>query len=1095
MTTLEAYERYPEIIARLERTRSRWRAVLTGQGLATFVVMAAGSLLLVTAVAGFVAVPGWIRAVMLYGTLLTWGVGLVRSAIWPLFRDATAEQVARRIERAMPGLDNRLINAVQLAHDTHVPSPVLVNQVIRETAETLEGQDVTRAIDRRALAWRSGVALGLVVLLAAYGLFWPHRFQNAVNRIWHYNAYVPFVGRVRLVNVQPGDCSVVVGESVTVRVTIDNPAGRMHDARLYARPEGAALEEPVLMAAEKSSTFSHTISDIRTPVTYRVKVGDTESPRYRVTVSAKPIISGIDLAYHYPAYTGLAPRLATGGNISAVRYSYVDMTVRVNKPVRDGALAIDGERERTLSVGGDGRTLTTRLIIDHNATYRVRVTDTDGYANEDATTYRITAVDDRKPSVVIRRPGRDVDLVPGGRLTLVVAATDDCGIQEVRLWMQPAGVGEPQLVRRWTDFDRAREVPLTFDWRFPASRHRRGDSVVYYAEAIDTRNVTYGAERLTPQSSRSGKYVVKFLDRAAAIQDRVTALDRIRERLREILLLQREARRRAGQMVGQPVGKALASAAAPVRESQVDIRGRSLQVAGECSADDADQGRIRMILVSLANNEMAQAIKSAGDIARAAEPARTKPAIDALTKAQDRIIAVLQRLLDILPAVKERVLAEREAGDGHDLPPDAAETLKDLLDKLKKFADEQKKVIDATEDLAKTPVDDFTEEDKRKLKALEALEDKWAKFMKEAHSDLSKLPPQDFGDSTLLKELIEIQSDVEMAKDALAKKAVELAVPLEQAGLENAKELTTHLEKWLPDTPDRDQWKMEEPLAGVDQPQAPMAQLPKELEDIVGDLMEQEEDLFEDVEDVTSQWADSLDKGAGWDAMDGPISNMSAQGVTGNRLPNTSEIGGRSGEGRSGKSGGEFVEETATGKGGRRTPTRLTPDAFQKGEIKDTSKEAAGGSTGGGKSSGAAPEGLEGPVPPQLSRQMERLAGRQAELRNKAERINLQFKVMNYGSSKLDEVIREMRGVERDLAEHRYASALRRKRILLKGLRTTKMYLAGEIAINRDRTVNLPNRLQSDIRDAMGGEVPAGYERLLSKYYEALARGAHEAEK
>mgnify|MGYP003339334884 CR=1 FL=1 len=118
--------------------------------------------------------------------------------------------------------------------------------------------------------------------------------------------------------------------------------------------------------------------------------------------------------------------------------------------------------------------------------------------------------------------------------------------------------------------------------------------------------------------------------------------------------------------------------------------------------------------------------------------------------------------------------------------------------------------------------------------------------------------------------------------------------------------MTTNIEKWLPDTPDRERWSQEEPLTDA-MKEAPMAELPGELEDIVGDLMEDEDALFDELEDVSSSWADSLDKGAGWDAMDGPISNMSAKGVTGNRLPNTSEMSGRAGEGRSGKSSGEFV--------------------------------------------------------------------------------------------------------------------------------------------------------------------------------------------
>ena len=213
------------------------------------------------------------------------------------------------------------------------------------------------------------------------------------------------------------------------------------------------------------------------------------------------------------------------------------------------------------------------------------------------------------------------------------------------------------------------------------------------------------------------------------------------------------------------------------------------------------------------------------------------------------------------------------------------------------------------------PVEDFTKEQEEALKALAAAEDDWAKFMKDLHSDLSKLPEQDFANSTMLKESVEIQVELKMAEDALLKKTADFAVPLEQLGYEMAEELETNIEKWLPDSPDREKWSQEESLTDKDK-EAPMAELPGELEDMIGNLMEQESDLFDEMEDVSSSAADSLDKGAGWDALDGPISNTSAKGVTGNRLPNSSEIGGRSGEGRQGKASGEFVGDQAVGKGG-----------------------------------------------------------------------------------------------------------------------------------------------------------------------------------
>ena len=90
----------------------------------------------------------------------------------------------------------------------------------------------------------------------------------------------------------------------------------------------------------------------------------------------------------------------------------------------------------------------------------------------------------------------------------------------------------------------------------------------------------------------------------------------------------------------------------------------------------------------------------------------------------------------------------------HPAPLRRQDKLKDLKDKLDEFLKQQKKVIEATESLAKKPVDDFTEKEKQLLKDLAATEDEWAKFMADKHTDLSKLPEQDFSNPSLLKELV-----------------------------------------------------------------------------------------------------------------------------------------------------------------------------------------------------------------------------------------------------------------------------------------------------------------------------------------------------
>jgi len=492
---------------------------------------------------------------------------------------------------------------------------------------------------------------------------------------------------------------------------------------------------------------------------------------------------------------------------------------------------------------------------------------------------------------------------------------------------------------------------------------------------------------------------------------------------------------------------------------------------------------IQQALALLGNNEAALAVTQARVLAGLSEMGGRADACRTLAGTQDKIIQSLQTLLAILPSLANPDAVKKTAR-GEDVPPEAKEKLAALHQALQKYIDEQRKIIEASQRLTKRPVDNFTAEQEKLLKELELAQDKWEKFLNEKFTDFSKMAQQDFSNPSLLKELISVKTDVTMAKDALKKKATEIATAIEDNGIENAKTLTANIEKWLPDEPDRIKWNMEDPAGqeNIEQPE-----LPKELEDLVGDLLEEEEDLFEEMDDVTGKYTMSGDKGIGWDAMDGPISNMNAQGVTGNQLPNTSEISGRSGEGRQGKATGEFVEDKAVGKGGRRTPTRLSPEPFQQGQVNDTSKEPAGGATGGGKLAGAGSEGLEGPLPPELKKQLDRMAGKQAQLRNRAERMQAQFKVTDYSNYQFLKTITLMKRVQHDLESYRYVNALRRRDVTLGALRRTQLLLSGKIDVTSDATANMPKYIKDDIADAMKAKLPPEFKEALQRYFTRIA--------
>jgi hypothetical protein len=349
---------------------------------------------------------------------------------------------------------------------------------------------------------------------------------------------------------------------------------------------------------------------------------------------------------------------------------------------------------------------------------------------------------------------------------------------------------------------------------------------------------------------------------------------------------------------------------------------------------------------------------------------------------------------------------------------------------------------------------------------------------------MSKVAEQDQANASLLEEMVQMKVELATAKDALDKKAEEIATPLEENALENAKSLESHLERWLQQSPDRLAWQMEEP---VQQNDPVMAELPKQLQDMVGDLMDKEEDLTQDMESLASKFADSLDKGAGWDAADGPISNMSAQGVTGNELPKDMEIQGRSGEGREGRSSGEMVGSTAEGKEGRRTPTRLTDDPFSNSQVDDKSKLPAGGATGGGKKGGLGGEGLEGPAPAQDPNITQRLAGQQAQIRNEAERLALQMHAAQFDNFKLLESNAYLKRSEDALKQFQYQTALYYQEKAVQSLNTAKVLASGQVHVIADTSPAASEKTQKDVESAMNGPMPKGYADPVKAYFEKLA--------
>lgn len=1094
MATIERseYPRYGELLDSVYRTRDWWRTVHILEHVLVFVAVlfaAVAGATLLEAHLHLSATLRWPICIALFGYLV---VGMALLVFRPLFREWTEEEVAVHIERKYPELDNQLINALQLGVDPKVASPGMVEALVAHAAARLNELQTRQAVSTRRMRWLAALAFLATAGLCTWAALSFDRFTNALQRVILPGSDITALGSVKILSVKPGDTRLNSGSDLEVVVETQGSSSGELEAALFYRYEDAEAGLQKAMSPVSKGVFVVRVEDVKTPLTYHVNVGGTESKAYTVTVVERPVIVQRGIQYDFPSYTAAAgwkDRFDedTNGDVRAPAGTIVTLKLTTNKPIKSGQLRLSTGEQRDLKVVGDATHLEATFSVLREGTYTIHLVDQDDLSNLDPRENRIIALPDRPALIEFSSPGRDIEAGLDDSVKVTIRTRDDYGIAEVSLFARRGKEGPQKVIKTWKEFATPRRATLPFTWELGSGGYgyQVGDEIFYYAVARDNHaEVTGSREIPKPHETKTTEFKIRIIDREQIAEARKEAISNWETELRKVLEDQIAARNTVAALGKERLIPTLHKQADALAKAQTDIATRTINVAKGIEATDKRVQAIRESIELLAYGGMTQAVRRAQSIGKLDALQDVKQGYADLATSQDKIIGVLRRILNILPDLADDDRNRAEEEDVEDFPDDEEEALKDLLKNLKEMVREKKKVKETVDELAKLPMEDYTPEDEKKLEDVKAIEEKWSQFLKSKISDLSKMQEQDFANTTLLDELIEIHSEVEMAKDALAAKATEIATALEDNGLMLAEKLTKQLEKWLPDTPDRDRWQMEEPL--TDGYETPMAELPKELEDLIGDLMEEEEDLQQEIEDATSSWSDSMDA-AGWDAMDGPISNFAANGVTGNRLPNSMELSGRSGEGRQGQSVGEMVENQFDGKGGRRTPTRLTPEAFQKGQVKDTSSTPPGGATGGGKTGGASGEGLEGPVPPDIELKLKGLALKQAQLRNKAEKIALKFEVLNYPPI-FEPVIKDMSVLEEALNSGRYMEARRRYGVMLKNMKGTRMFLNGELALDKVRSPTLPTHLQEEIIDTAGAAVPTEFKQAVKEYYEAISK-------
>lgn len=1083
---------YPRLIESIDALRRRWRGLRVAEGL-----------LLATAVLGLVLIlavgtdnllaPGfggrWLLAGTILAALVVASLGLVVSRLLDDHRD---DYFAALVEQSHPELNNRLINALQLGKGNEMGvSPGLIAAIVDDAGRATADLEWDKSLDRRTLLRSTGLAAAAVVFLIGYAIATPARFGNGLARVlFPMGNIAPYTStQVLDATVKPGNVRVPEGSTVTIEARVAGvvPA---RAAILREFEVGNSKTHPMFAGRETQDRFTGVLPDVRTSFSYEVRAGDGRSRKFQVTVVPRPKVAGLTLSASPPPYAPGPARVANGfdGEIANLTGGSVKLGVKATKPLREASLITDrGETIAMAKSTGDDRSWSAAFTlwskdakgdvpssrVEAPTRYRVRLVDTEGFENEDPVWHAIASFADAPPSVAITSPGRDLQVKPGTLLPLSVSSRDDLGLGEVRLVYR---VNDSTEVRELARFPHNEKSPLLqaddrFDWSLTSGGLKAGDLVTYWAEAADRNTIT------GPGRAESRRFTLALVTPETAVGKLEMLVSDYAQAIEELARLQRENRAQTGSGV----------AAESLVAREVKIRSGTRIVARAMEKDALPVASLVKALDDLHAGLMAQALAGLESARDTTVADKANEARKASLPIQDKIIAELDAILARLQkneqAKKElRKIAKNDKAAHLALTTQLGQMIKDL-DRLLK---DETELAGKFEKMPKKTAEEVKEDAAKAAKELEEFQKKWNAWAKGTVNELAKLPTGFVEDFQLRPDVNKIFEEIEKAANRA--KAEKLEISLEDLGTgleEQATKMKEDLEMWMPDAPDAAKWVLEEPINPKGM-KIPEMTLPKALEDLVGDLLQKADEFDEEADDMTSAWGANLDQ-AGWGVGDGPISTFSAKGKTGNDQPNNNELGGRSGDGRRGKSSGQMVGDTSRALPGRKTPARVGNEQYEPGQLKQEAQDDPNGATGGGKKAGTGRKGLQGGSPPDFIKDMGRLSEKQAGLREKAEQVAKKLDAVGLSGRRLDGAISSMKASEADLRDLRYADAARKRREAMSALRSGLTDLDRSTAARLSRARDLAPELRKELLQSSDEGYPAGYEGLLKNYYKTLS--------
>ena len=356
-----------------------------------------------------------IYATLDYVVVLTFGlrialftlylVTLVISICMQLRKLPPLREVAWQIDKN-EGFKGHLITLVERNKLTHLPYSKDLLNLVSERANQFKFLPFLK-FWRRYLLYPlqiGYISIGVVALTLISPL--RHNVSHLFNRNYF------------SLQVLPGDTELVIGDSLTIKVT---PVGiTPHKIYLWV--------DSIRHVLKPSDGFTFSLIPHR-EFTYRAQLADVSTPAYKVDLLVPPWVKRWSIECRYPTYTGLPPTLLDNPNLQLLVGTHVSISGVANTSLAMVDFIL-GDEPHPAQVYGDSFTLD--LIVDTSLNYGVVLHDINGLSS-DTCFYSIYAYADEPPEISLLYPLYNQPIPEDAHVRLISRLRDDYGVAKVLL--------------------------------------------------------------------------------------------------------------------------------------------------------------------------------------------------------------------------------------------------------------------------------------------------------------------------------------------------------------------------------------------------------------------------------------------------------------------------------------------------------------------------------------------------------------------------------------------------------------------------------------------------------------------------------------